>query len=75
MVTSTTVCGSPQCRITSPGFVEFWTDVGPAFSRDFADWLTGIVNRRNQVSLPSHDEAGENVSPTDGAPPNTRTRA
>jgi hypothetical protein len=44
--------------VTSPGFVEFWTDVGPAFSRDFSDWMTEIVNRRNGVSLPSHSEAG-----------------
>ena len=43
---------------TSPGFVEFWGEVGPAFSRNFSNWMTEIVNRRNQVSLPSHDEAG-----------------
>lgn len=51
--------------VVSPGFVEFWEDVGPAFSRDFSNWVTAIVNRRNQVSLPNHDESGPTVSPTD----------
>jgi len=23
----------------SPGFLEFWDDVGPAFSRDFREWI------------------------------------
>lgn len=49
---------------TSPGMVEFWRDVGPAFSRDFSNWMTEIVNRRNGVSLPSHDEAGSAVGNT-----------
>ena len=52
---------------TSPGFVEFWSDVGPAFSRDFANWMTEIVNRRNSVGLPSHSEAGQAVSPGDSS--------
>ena len=43
---------------TSPGFLDFWRDVGPAFSRDFSDWMTEIVNRRNQANLPYHDDAG-----------------
>lgn len=50
---------------TSPGFVEFWRDVGPAFSRDFANWMTEIVNRRNAVRLPSHEDAGSSASPGD----------
>lgn len=41
----------------SPGLVEFWGDVGPAFSRDFSNWMTEIINRNNDVVLPSHDEA------------------
>ncbi|MDX1396135.1 MAG: hypothetical protein R3195_17270 [Gemmatimonadota bacterium] len=44
---------------TSPGMVEFWRDVGPAFSRDFANWMTEIVNRRNGVALPNHDAADD----------------
>lgn len=41
----------------SPGFVDFWRDVGPAFSRDFCNWMTAIVNRRNGVDLPRHEDA------------------
>lgn len=41
----------------SPGFVDFWRDVGPAFSRDFSNWMTNIVNRNNDLNLPSHDDA------------------
>jgi len=43
---------------TSPGMVEFWADVGPAFSRDFSNWMTEIVNRNNDADLPNHDESG-----------------
>ena len=53
--------------VVSPGFVEFWADVGPAFSRDFANWVTGMVNRRNGVDLPDHDAAGQAVATTDSA--------
>lgn len=42
----------------SPGFVEFWEDTGPAFSRDFCNWLTEVVNRNNDVSLPRHEDVG-----------------
>lgn len=42
---------------TSPGLLEFWRDVGPAFSRNFSNWMTDIVNRQNDAALPSHDEA------------------
>ncbi len=40
----------------SPGFVEFWRDVGPAFSRDFCNWLTGIVNETHGLNIPMHDQ-------------------
>jgi hypothetical protein len=40
---------------TSPGFVDFWRDVGPAFSRDFSNWMTEMVNRNNGLDLPFHD--------------------
>jgi hypothetical protein len=43
---------------TSPGFPEFWADVGPAFSRDFCNWMTEIVNRNNRLSLPRHEDVG-----------------
>lgn len=43
---------------TSAGLVEFWRDVGPAFSRDFCSWMTEIVSRNNGVSLPYHHEIG-----------------
>lgn len=55
-----------EAYATSPGFVEFWSDVGPAFSRDFAGWMTEIVNRRNGVSLPAQGEAEQAVSLRDG---------
>ncbi len=42
---------------TSPGFVDFWSEVGPAFSRDFSNWMTEIVNRNNGLDLPFHDDA------------------
>lgn len=42
----------------SPGLVEFWRDVGPAFSRNFSNWMTEVVNRNNDASLPNHDQAG-----------------
>ena len=42
---------------TAPGFVDFWRDVGPAFSRDFSNWITEIVNRNDGTDLPLHDEA------------------
>ena len=43
---------------TSPGMPEFWADVGPAFSRDFCNWMTEIVNRNNGLSLPRHEDVG-----------------
>jgi hypothetical protein len=43
---------------TSPGMVDLWADVGPAFSRDFSNWMTEIVNRNNDAALPNHDESG-----------------
>ena len=39
---------------TSPAFVDFWGDVGCAFSRDFSSWMTEIVNRNNGMNLPYH---------------------
>ena len=42
--------------VTSPGLVDFWRDVGTAFSRDFCNWSTGIVNEKNGTRLPMHDE-------------------
>ena len=42
---------------TSPGFADFWGDVGPSFSRNFCIWMTEIVNRNNRLNLPSHDDA------------------
>ena len=39
---------------TSPGFAEFWSEVGPAFSREFCNWMTGIVNRNTGLDLPMH---------------------
>ena len=42
---------------TTPGFVEFWSDVGPAFSRNFSNWMTEIANRNNGLNLSSHDDA------------------
>ena len=41
---------------TSPGFVEYWQELGPAYSRNFYNWMTSIVNRNNELSLPSHDK-------------------
>ena len=41
---------------TSPGFVDFWREVGTAFSREFSNWMTEIVNRNNELNLPSHDD-------------------
>jgi hypothetical protein len=41
----------------APGLAEFWGEVGPAFSRNFSNWMTGIINRNNGLSLPSHDDA------------------
>jgi hypothetical protein len=38
--------------------VDFWADVGPAFSRDFSNWMTEIVNRNNDAALPNHDKSG-----------------
>ena len=29
----------------TPGVPEFWADVGPAFSRDFSNWVTGLLER------------------------------
>ena len=40
----------------APGFVDFWQDVNRIFSRDFCDWMTEIVNRNNDVSLPMFDD-------------------
>jgi hypothetical protein len=42
----------------SPGFAEFWADVGPAFSRDFCNWMTEVVNRNHGLSLPRHEDVG-----------------
>ena len=41
----------------SPGFLEYWQDLGPAYSRNFYNWLTDIINRNNDLNLPMHDEA------------------
>ena len=41
---------------TTPGFVDFWKDVGRIFSRAFCNWMTGIVNRNNDVELPLFDD-------------------
>jgi len=30
--------------VRSPGFMETWDDIGPAFSEDFAQWLNGLLN-------------------------------
>lgn len=30
---------------TAPGFADFWGEVGHAFSRNFSNWMTEIVNR------------------------------
>jgi hypothetical protein len=40
---------------TTPGFAEFWSDVGPSFSRNFSNWMTEIINRNNGLNLPTHD--------------------
>ncbi|MCL7926298.1 MAG: hypothetical protein M8841_00795, partial [marine benthic group bacterium] len=29
--------------LSTPGMTEFWQDVGAAFSRDFADWIDGLM--------------------------------
>ena len=42
---------------TAPGFAEFWGEVGPAFSRNFCNWMTEVVNRNNDLNLPLHDDA------------------
>ena len=42
---------------TSPGFVEYWQDLGPAYSRNFYNWMTKIVNKNNDLNLPDHDSA------------------
>ena len=45
--------------VMSPGFLGFWREVGPAFSRDFHDWLTDIVRQKHGVTLPTHDQHDE----------------
>ena len=32
--------------LSSPGVPEFWDEVGPAFSREFSDWITELLARR-----------------------------
>ena len=46
-----------EAHSVSPGFADFWREVGPAFSRNFCNWMTEIVNRNNQVNLPLHENA------------------
>jgi hypothetical protein len=41
----------------APGFADFWKEAGPAFSRNFCNWMTEVVNRNNDLNLPSHDDA------------------
>ena len=48
---------------TSPGFLEFWKDVGLIFSRGFCDWMTEVVNRNNDADLP-YFEDGEGPDAT-----------
>jgi hypothetical protein len=31
----------------SPGVAEFWSDVGPAFSGEFSEWITELLARRD----------------------------
>lgn len=41
---------------SAPGFADFWGEVGTAFSRDFCNWMTGLVNRNNGLDLPFHND-------------------
>ena len=42
----------------TPGVPEFWTDVGPAFSKDFSNWVTGLLRKRG-ASDPSSDREAD----------------
>ena len=41
----------------SPGFADFWKDVGLIFSKNFCNWMTEVVNRVNGTELPYFDDA------------------
>lgn len=33
--------------LTTPGIRDFWSDVGPAFSKEFSDWVTGLLEKQD----------------------------
>ena len=34
-------------HLASPGAREFWDDIGGAFSLNFSNWVTGLINNEN----------------------------
>ena len=36
--------------MTTPGTLDFWSDVGPAFSEDFATWMDELINQHTADS-------------------------
>ena len=42
---SNRVTSAAEGYLGTPGVPEFWADVGPAFSRDFSDWVTGLLQK------------------------------
>lgn len=43
--------------LDTPGVPEFWADVGPAFSRDFSNWVTELLEQKSASDLSLDREA------------------